>query len=179
MKFSETTVTGVLVVDLEPHPDERGFFARAWENEAFAARGLSAVLSQVNIAFNDRAGTLRGLHFQFAPHADAKLVRCTRGALFDVAVDLRPSSPTYLRWYGVELSADERRALYIPEGCAHGYQTLIDGTEAMYLHSAPYVPASEGGARFDDPAFAIDWPPAVDRVLSEKDRGWPSYEVVR
>ena len=173
MKFAETTVAGVVVIDLEPHADERGFFARAWELEAFEAHGLTPALSQVNIAFNDRAGTLRGLHFQRPPDEDAKVVRCTRGALFDVAVDLRPGSPTYLRWFGVELSADNRRALYIAEGCAHGYQTLADDTEAMYLHSAPYVPASEGGARFDDPAFGIDWPHADSRILSAKDRAWP------
>jgi dTDP-4-dehydrorhamnose 3,5-epimerase len=173
MKFSETTLAGVVVIDLEPHADERGFFARVWELEAFEAHGLTTALSQVNIAFNDRAGTLRGLHFQRPPYEDAKLVRCTRGVLFDVAVDLRPASPTYLRWFGVELSAANRRALYIAEGFAHGYQTLADDTEAMYLHSAPYVPACEGGARFDDPAFGIEWPHADPRILSAKDRAWP------
>ena len=175
MKFAETPVAGVVVVDLELLPDERGFFARAWERAAFAEHGFATALEQVNVAFNDRAGTLRGLHFQLPPHEDAKLVRCIRGSLWDVAVDLRPESSTYRRWFGLELSADNRRALYIPEGCAHGYQTLVDDTEAMYLHSAPYAPGSEGGARFDDPAFAIEWPPADRLILSEKDRAWPDY----
>ena len=177
MLFTETTVAGVLVVELEPRPDARGFFARAWEREGFAERGLVTDVSQVNVAYNHRAGTVRGLHFQLPPYEDVKLVRCVRGSLWDVAVDLRPGSPTFRAWFGIELSADNRRALYIPAGCAHGYQTLVDDTEAMYLHSAPYVPESEGGARYDDPSFGIEWPPADERILSEKDRAWPLFDV--
>ena len=169
MKFAETPVAGVVVVDLELLPDERGFFARAWERAAFAEHGFATALEQVNVAFNDRAGTLRGLHFQLPPHEDAKLVRCIRGSLWDVAVDLRPESSTYRRWFGLELSADNRRALYIPEGCAHGYQTLVDDTEAMYLHSAPYAPGSEGGARFDDPGVR-NRVACADRLASSRRR---------
>jgi len=176
MIFHETEIPGAFTIDLERREDERGFFARAWCVEEFAAHGLSTRLAQANLSFNRSAGILRGMHFQRAPHEEAKLVRCTRGAIFDVIVDLRPESPAYRRWIGVELTAENRRALYVPEGCAHGYQTLADGTEALYLVSEAYAPDSEGGVRWDDPAFGIEWPHADNRSLSSRDATWPDFE---
>jgi dTDP-4-dehydrorhamnose 3,5-epimerase len=132
-------------------------------------------LAQCSISRNDRAGTLRGLHFQTAPHEEAKLVRCTRGTIFDVIVDLRPDSPTHAEWIGVELDAEEGTALYVPKGFAHGFQTLVDETEVLYMISDPYVPEAASGVRWDDPAFGIEWPPADVRVISERDRSWPDY----
>ncbi len=172
MKFTETPIPGVVVVDIEPLEDERGFFARSFCAEEFAARGLTDSFVQTNIAFNELRGTLRGLHYQAAP--EPKLVRCTRGALFDVAVDLRPDSPGYGCWTGHELSADNRRALYIPEGCAHGLLTLEDETEVSYLMGAAYDPACARGVRWNDPAFAIDWPFAP-LVISERDAAFDDY----
>jgi dTDP-4-dehydrorhamnose 3,5-epimerase len=179
MIFHETEIPGAFTVDLERRDDERGFFARAWCAEEFAAQGLSTRLVQANLSFNASAGTLRGMHFQRAPHEEAKLVRCTRGALFDAIVDLRPDSPAYRRWLGVELTAENRRALYIPEGCAHGFQTLVDATEVFYLVSEAYAPESEGGVGWDDPAFGIEWPPAEARIISPKDSSWPAFEGSR
>ena len=177
MRFSETSVAGALVVEPDRFEDERGFFARTFSSEEFAARGLDVRVDQCSTSFNARAGTLRGLHYQEAPHAEAKLVRCTRGAIYDVALDLRPDSPSYLRWTGVELSADNGRALYIPEGCAHGFQSLVDATEVLYQISAPYVPSGARGVRFDDPAFAIEWPPAPPggRTMSARDAEYPDF----
>jgi dTDP-4-dehydrorhamnose 3,5-epimerase len=175
MIFTPTELPDVVMVDLERREDERGFFARAWCAREFAEAGLSTDLVQCNLSFNEERGTLRGMHFQRAPHAEAKLVRCTRGAIFDVAIDLRPDSPTHTRWVGVELTADNRRALYVPEGFAHGYQTLADGTETFYQVSEWYTPDFEGGVRWDDPAFGIEWPLPDDPVLSPKDAGWPDY----
>ena len=163
------------MVDLEPFEDERGFFARAWSPDEFEARGLNPALAQVNVGFNARRGTLRGLHFQHAPHQEAKLIRCTRGAIYDVAVDLRPGSPTLHRWVSVELTMDNHRMLYIPEGCAHGYVTLTDDAEIAYQTSKAYAPDAAAGARYDDPAFGIEWPIAVE-VISEQDRTW-AYQV--
>jgi len=174
--FRETEIPGAFVIDLERREDERGFFARAWCADEFAAHGLSTRLVQANLSYNESAGTLRGMHFQRAPHEEAKLIRCTRGSLFDAIVDLRPDSPAFKRWIGVELSAENRRALYVPEGCAHGYQTLEDGTESLYLVSEFYAPESEGGVRWDDPAFGIEWPDADNRTLSPKDAAWPDFE---
>lgn len=173
MILTPTAIGGAVLVELERREDERGFFARAWSEEEFTAAGLVARLAQCNVAFNERAGTLRGLHFQRPPHEDVKLVRCTRGAVYDVIVDLRPDSPTYRRWLGVELNDRNRTALYVPAGCAHGYQTLVDATETLYLHSAPYAQGSEGGVRWDDPALGIDWPVCERRIVSGKDRSWP------
>lgn len=175
MIFTATELPDVVMVDLERRGDERGFFARAWCAREFAEAGLSTELVQCNLSFNESRGTLRGMHFQRAPHAEAKLVRCTRGAIFDVAIDLRPDSPTHGRWVGVELTADNRRALYVPEGFAHGYQTLVDGTETFYQVSEWYTPDFEGGVRWDDPAFGIEWPLPDDPVLSPKDASWPDY----
>ena len=172
MKVVETVLQGVLVLEIEPIADERGFFARTWDRGDLASRGLTADLDQVSIAFNEIAGTLRGLHFQAAPNDEAKTVRCTAGAIFDVAVDLRDASPTRLQWVGVELSAANRRSLFVPEGCAHGYITLTDGAEVQYQISAPYRPEAARGYRWDDPAFAIAWPFEVRRI-SARDAALP------
>jgi dTDP-4-dehydrorhamnose 3,5-epimerase len=172
VKFVETPLPGAYAVELEPHTDERGTFARAYAVEEFVAAGLTPVGVQMNLSVNPRAGTLRGMHYQLAPAREAKLVRCVRGALFDVAVDLRPDSPTYRGWYGVELTEDNGRALYVPEGFAHGFLTLVDDTTAYYAVSHPYQPAAERGLRYDDPAVGIVWPRDVD-LLSHKDATWP------
>ncbi|CAN5152257.1 dTDP-4-dehydrorhamnose 3,5-epimerase [soil metagenome] len=174
MIFTLTEVPAAVAVDVEKHADPRGFFARVWSSEEFAGQGLSTDFVQANMAFNHRKGTLRGMHYQIAPHQEAKLVRCTRGAIFDAVLDLRPDSPTYRQWAGLELSSDNHRMLYIPEGCAHGYQTLADDTEVFYLVSASYSPQAERGIRYDDPSFGIDWPLDVS-TISEKDRAWPLY----
>lgn len=173
MKFHPTKIDGVVVVDIAPISDDRGFFARGWCTDEFAEHGLTASWVQSNIGHSTRAGTLRGMHYQAAPHAEVKLVRCTSGAVFDVAVDLRPDSPTYLAWVGVTLRADERQMIYIPDGCAHGYQTLVDDSEIHYFTSHRYVGSAAMGARFDDPAFGIEWPAEVSMV-SDQDRGWPT-----
>jgi dTDP-4-dehydrorhamnose 3,5-epimerase len=170
-------VDGAHLVELEPHDDERGFFARLWGREEFAALGLRAELAQVSISRSTRAGTLRGLHFQRPPHQEVKLVRCTMGAIFDVVVDLRPDSPTYGAWDGVELDAARAGALYVPEGCAHGFQTLTDDVDVLYLISHPYVPEAAAGVRWDDQAFAIAWPDAVARTISARDQAWPDYSL--
>jgi dTDP-4-dehydrorhamnose 3,5-epimerase len=174
--FNETELKGAFVIDLEPIEDERGFFARAWCRREFTEHGLSTDIAQANMSFNKRKGTLRGMHFQKSPHAEDKLVRCTRGAIFDVAVDLRPDSPTRSRWVGVELTSENRRMLYVPKGFAHGFQTLEDDTEIFYLVSEFYTPEAEGGARWDDPAFGIEWPLGAPAEISDKDRTWPDYE---
>jgi dTDP-4-dehydrorhamnose 3,5-epimerase len=175
VRFIETEIPGAFVLELERIEDERGFFARAWARDELAALGLDPRIEQCSVAFNDRVGTLRGLHFQREPHAEVKLVRCTRGAIWDVVVDLRPDSPAYLRWTSVELTADNRLSFYIPEGLAHGYQTLVDATEVHYQISAAYAPDAAQGVRWDDPAFAIGWPDVERRVISERDRAWPDY----
>lgn len=172
MQFTPTSLPGVWLVDLEPITDERGFFARTWCREEFAARGLEAELAQCNISWNARQGVLRGLHYQAEPHGEAKLIRCTRGAIHDVAVDLRPDSPARLNHIGVELSAENRRALYIPTGCAHGFQTLTPDTEVFYQMSHAFVPGAGRGVRWDDPALGIAWPD-YPRIISERDRAWP------
>lgn len=169
MKFTPTQVDGAFIIDIEPHVDDRGFFARTFCVRQFEAHGLHTEFVQANMSLNHHAGTLRGLHWQTAPHAEVKVVRCTRGAIFDVAVDVRPDSPTFRQWVGVELSADNARCLYIPAGCAHGYQTLTGEAEVHYLVSAFYAPEHERGARWDDPAFDIVWPPAKERIVSPRD----------
>jgi len=168
-------VSGAYLIEPEPIADERGLFARTFCAEEFARRGLDARVSQCNTSANRRAGTLRGMHYQAAPHGEAKLVRCTRGAIFDVAVDLRPSSSTYLRWAGAELTADNRQAFFIPAGCAHGFQTLADDSEVLYQMSTPFVPGAGRGVRWNDPAFGITWPepPPLGRTISERDRVYP------
>lgn len=174
MIFTPTRIPGAVSIDLEKHLDHRGFFARVWSSQDFERQGLRSGFVQANMAFNHRTGTLRGLHYQVAPHQEAKLVRCTRGAVFDVVLDLRPDSATYREWAGVELSSENRRMLYIPEGCAHGYQTLTDDAELFYLVSAFYSPEAERGIRYDDPAFEIGWPLDVGSI-SDKDRNWPLH----
>jgi dTDP-4-dehydrorhamnose 3,5-epimerase len=175
VQFTECAVRGAWGIEPTPHIDDRGRFMRAWCAEEFAAHGIHFVPVQANMGFSRRAGTLRGLHYQVPPHQEAKLVRCTRGTVFDVLVDLRPGSPTHGRWYGTELSAENGRMLYVPPLCAHGYQTLEDGSEVYYLTSTPYAPAAVRGLRFDDPTAAIRWPlPACD--LSDQDSRWPYLE---
>lgn len=175
MKVVETLLRNVLILEVEPIADERGQFARTWDREELVARGLTADVAQVSLAYNERAGTLRGLHFQAAPHEEAKTVRCTAGAIFDVAVDLREASPTRHKWVGVELSAANRRSLFVPEGCAHGYVTLSDGAEMQYMISTPYRPDAARGYRWDDPTLAIEWPVPIVR-LSPRDAELPYLE---
>ncbi|HZB93934.1 MAG TPA: dTDP-4-dehydrorhamnose 3,5-epimerase [Stellaceae bacterium] len=174
MIFTPARLAGLMLVELEPHRDERGWFARAWCAREFAEHGLDPGLAQASLSFNHRRGTLRGLHYQRPPHAEAKLVRCLSGALWDVAVDLRPGSPTRGRWEAFELSAANRRALYIPAGFAHGFQTLAPDTEILYLISAFHAPEAAAGLRHDDPAFAISWPLPV-AAISPRDTAWPAF----
>lgn len=174
MIFTETAVPGAFVVDLEPSEDERGLFARTFCAEEFAARGLAAEIAQCSTSWNRSRGTLRGLHYQREPHGEDKLVRCTRGSLWAVMVDLRPDSPAHCRWACAELSAENRRMYYAPKGIASGFVTLEDDTELFYTMSHPFTPTHYTGVRWDDPAFAIDWP-ARPRVISDRDRSFPDY----
>jgi dTDP-4-dehydrorhamnose 3,5-epimerase len=176
MKFTETKLAGVFVVELERRSDERGFFARQWCADELARAGLDPRLSQINTARSIAAGTLRGIHYQRAPHAEVKLVRCTRGAVFDVAVDLRADSPTYRQWFGVQLDEEAGRMLYIPVGCGHAYLTLTANVDLVYQASVPYAPGSATGLRHDDPAFAIVWPSKIN-VISAQDRDWPLLDT--
>ena len=172
MKFTETKLAGAFIIDLEPRGDERGFFARSFCQKEFEAHGLKPLIAQANISFNYRKGTVRGLHFQFPQAAETKFVRCSRGAIVDVIVDLRPESPTYLQHVAVELTAENRRGLYVPERFAHGYQVLEANTETTYQVGEFYTPAAESGLRYSDPRLAIQWPlPATD--MSDKDQRWP------
>lgn len=175
MRFRELSLAGAHVVELELHEDDRGFNARTWCADELAANGLTAVLAQSNVIFNRSRGTLRGLHFQRPPYAEAKLFRVTRGAIWDVIVDLRPESPTYLQSESLELRAGVHRMLYVPERFGQGFITLEDETEVTYQVSAPYTPEAGDGIRYDDPALAIEWPVDV-RVISEKDRSWPPFD---
>jgi dTDP-4-dehydrorhamnose 3,5-epimerase len=175
MHFTKTRVAGAWMMDPNPHHDERGRFMRAWCEREFEEQGIRFLPVQANMQFNPRKGTVRGLHLQIAPALEAKLVRCTRGAIFDVAVDLRPDSDSFGRWCGVELTPENGRMLYVPEQCAHGFQSIEDNSEVMYLTSAFYDSVSCRGARFDDPAFGIRWPLSVS-AISEQDRNWPLME---
>jgi dTDP-4-dehydrorhamnose 3,5-epimerase len=174
VNFSETTLQGAFVIDLEPLEDERGHFARSFCREEFARRGLKTDVAQCNVSFNRRKGTLRGMHFQSPPKAEAKLVRCTRGSVHDVIIDLRPGSPTYCKWMSVELTEGNLKMLYVPEGFAHGFQTLVDDTEVFYQMFESYSPAHATGVRWDDPAFGIRWP-LDNPILSPKDRSYPLF----
>lgn len=176
MILSPTLIAGAVVIEPEPIGDERGSFSRVFCAEVFEEHGLEPRIVQSNLSVNHRAGTLRGLHFQTDPAAETKLVRCVRGGVFDVAVDLRPDSATYLQWVGVELTQDDHRALFVPRGCAHGFQTLTDDAVVLYDVSAPYTPGLEGGVHHADPAFAIDWPLEVT-AISHKDASWPFVDV--
>jgi dTDP-4-dehydrorhamnose 3,5-epimerase len=177
MIFHPTAVAGAFVIELVVLEDDRGFFARAFCEKEFAGQGIAMHTAQVNLSHNHHKGTLRGLHYQVEPSPEKKFVRCIRGAIWDVIIDMRPDSPTYLRHFGVELSAANRRALFVPEGCAHGYQALEDGAEVLYCVSASHSPAHERGIRHDDPRFGIQWPLPVT-CISQKDRSWPDFQPV-
>ena len=172
MKFLPTKLPGVWIVDLDKHEDERGFFARSWCRREFEEHGLNPNLVQCSVSFNHKKGTLRGMHYQIAPHEEAKLVRCTRGAIYDVAIDLRPTSAARKQWLAVELTADSGRALYIPEGFAHGFQTLADDTEVFYQMSEVFHPESAHGVCWNDPVLNIQWP-VINPFLSERDNNFP------
>lgn len=174
MTFHETKIAGVFEIHLEPKFDGRGFFARVWCQKEFEAHGLNSRLVQCSVSVSTRRGTLRGLHYQAAPYAETKLVRCTRGAIYDVVVDLRPQSPTFKDWIAVVLTAKNRHMVYIPEGCAHGFLTLEDESEIFYQMSEFYDAESARGVRWDDPAFRIAWPEKV-QVISERDRSYPNF----
>lgn len=178
MHFLETDLAGAWVIEPSPHQDGRGRFMRAWCVREFEEHGIHFSPVQANLGFSAKKGTIRGMHFQEAPALEAKLVRCTRGAMFDVAIDLRPGSATYGKWHGVELTAENGRMLYVPEQCAHGYQTLEDNTEMHYMTSQFYAPEAARGVLFDDPAFEIQWPLAAT-VISEQDRNWPLVTLRR
>ena len=174
MIFTETSLKGAFIIDLEPANDERGMFARAWCQREFEEHGLKVTWVQNNISANRKRGTVRGMHYQVAPHEEVKLVRCIKGSIYDVIVDLRPDSPTFCQYAGITLSAENRRALYIPQHFAHGFQSLSDDSEVFYHMSACYDPGSARGFRWDDPAFNIKWPEPLT-VISEKDRAWPPF----
>ena len=175
MQFHATALSGAYLIELEPVRDDRGFFARSFCVEEFAAHSLETKFLQHSVSFSSRRGTLRGMHYQQAPHQEVKLVRCGRGTIWDVIVDIRPSSPTYRQWQGFELSSANGRQLYIPEGFAHGFQALTDDVEVTYLISEPYRAEAAAGLRHDDPAFGITWPLPVT-VISDKDLHWPDFK---
>lgn len=175
MKITETPLLDAWVVDLDLLQDARGFFARTFCAREFEAQGLKPVVAQGNVSFNHKEGTLRGMHYQVPPAAETKLVRCTAGAIYDVIIDLRADSPTYLQHFGIELTAENRKALYVPEMFAHGYLTLSDGAEVIYQVGEFYSPGYERGIRYDDARFGIDWPAAIN-VISDKDANWPAFQ---
>lgn len=176
MKFIATQLESVFILEIEPHEDERGFFARSFCRDEFQARGLNADIAQCSISFNQRRGTLRGVHYQAAPFAEAKLVRCTAGAIYDLIVDLRPDSATYKQWLAVELTAANRQTLYVPEHFAHGFQSLADETEVFYQISETYHPEASRGIRWNDPSFGFRWP-LEELVISERDRNFPDFDA--
>lgn len=177
MQFTQTKLKGSFIIDLDEKADHRGFFARTFCAEECAEHGLKQNVMQCNLSFNYKKGTLRGMHYQTAPACETKLIRCTQGAIYDVIIDMRPESPTYLSHIGVELTAENRRALYVPEMFAHGYQALTDGAEVLYQVSEFYTPGYERGLRYNDPFFNIEWPLPVS-VISQKDAAWPLFESV-
>lgn len=176
MIFRQTKVNGAFAIELERHVDDRGTFARVWCAQELEAHGLCSRLAQCSVSTNTRRSTLRGMHYSVPPHAEAKVVRCVRGAVYDVLLDLRADSPSYLSWFAETLTADNGLALYVPEGVAHGFQTLEDGSDVLYQMSEFYDPACARGVRWDDPAFAIEWPPG-ERVMSDRDRNYPGFRV--
>lgn len=175
MNFIETKLKGAYVIEIDPIEDERGFFARSWCQKEFAELGLNVNLVQCNISFNHKKGTLRGMHYQAKPHEEAKLVRCIKGAIYDVIIDLRLDSPTFKEWFAVEINSENRKMIYIPEGMAHGCQTLTDNTEVFYQMSEFYYRELARGVRWNDPIFRIDWPEISERVISEKDINLPDF----
>jgi dTDP-4-dehydrorhamnose 3,5-epimerase len=175
MKFTETKLKGAFVVEIDKLADDRGFFGRSWCRKEFEAQGLTARMLQANVSFNRKKGTLRGMHYQIAPYQESKLIRCTRGAIYDVIIDLRPESPTYKQWAGVELTANNFTLFFVPEDFAHGFITLMDNTEITYQVSQFYSPGSEKGIRYNDPRFNIQWPLEVS-VISDKDSNWPDFD---
>jgi len=175
MVFKETRLQGAFIIELEKMVDDRGFFSRAWCQKEFEANGLNPNVVQCNLSFNTSKGTLRGMHYQIAPHEEAKIVRCIRGKVYDVIIDLRPKSPTYLQWIGVELSAENRKMLYVPENFAHGYLTLADNTELFYQVSHFYFPESESGIRWNDRTVNIKWPRTNGLIITDKDKNWPDF----
>jgi dTDP-4-dehydrorhamnose 3,5-epimerase len=177
MKFIETKIKSVFIIEPFRFEDERGFFASAFRSSDFAARGLASVFVGTNISYNKTRGTLRGIHYQAAPYGQDKLIRCVRGAIYDVAVDLRPNSPTFKQWVGVKLTAENRSMVYVPGDCGHGYQTLVDDTEVCYMVSRPYVPESGRGVRWNDPSFQIKWPDAGTQVLIARDQEYPDFTL--
>jgi len=174
MKLTSIPLVGAYVVEFEPVLDERGFFARTWSAQEFKLHGLNPTVAECSLSFNKRKGTLRGLHYQDEPYPEAKLVRCSAGAIYDVILDLRRTSPSYCKWFAAELTAENRTMLYVPEGVAHGFQTLTDGAEVFYQISASYWPDLARGVRWDDPAFGIEWP-IPDPILSRRDRTFPDH----
>jgi dTDP-4-dehydrorhamnose 3,5-epimerase len=176
MKFSPVDLPGVWLIDLEKHVDDRGWFARTWCAREFAEHGICADFKQSNLSFNAKAGTLRGMHIQLAPHPEAKLVQCVRGAIYDVVVDLRPDSPTHKKWFAAELSEENNRILFIPAGLAHGFQTLTDNSSVFYQMSEFYHPECASGFRWDDPAFEIAWPNTPERTIAPKDLSFGDYQ---
>ncbi len=174
MKFLETKLDGVFEILIEPNLDDRGMFARTWCQKEFEAHSLNPLVVQCNVSFNIHKGTLRGLHYQASPNAEAKLVRCTRGSVYDVVLDLRPDSRTFKKWISMLLNSDQRNAIFIPEGCAHGFLTLENNTEVFYQMSEFYAPESARGVRWNDPAFAISWPEKLEKI-SERDRNYPDF----
>ena len=176
MRFTETELSGVFLIDLEPFEDDRGLFARTFDVREFSEHGLRTEVVQANLSVNRYRGTVRGFHYQLPPATECKYIRCIRGGLFDVVLDLRRESPTYLRHLTVELTADNRTGIYVPDMCANAFQTLEDDTQAVYNVTAPYTPSAERGVRFDDPALGIRWPLPVSRI-SDKDASWPLLEV--
>jgi dTDP-4-dehydrorhamnose 3,5-epimerase len=176
MRFTELKLAGAFAIDIEPHSDERGFFARTWSAAEFLDRGLSTAISQCSISYNERKGTLRGMHFQMEPYAEVKVIRCVAGAISDVIVDLRPDSATYRNWVAVELTAGNRRALYVPAGFAHGFQTLCDASEVFYQISTPYKSEAGRGLRWNDPGVGIQWPDPSNPTISERDSNYPDFQ---
>ena len=177
MIFRETKLEGVYVIEPERLEDERGFFARTWCQKEFTDKGLNPAVAQCSVSFNKQRGTLRGMHYQAGPHEESKLVRCTMGGIYDVALDLRPASPTYRQWVAEELSAENHRMLYVPPWCAHGFQTLVDSTEVYYQISESYHPECSRGVRWDDPAFEIHWP-LPQSLISERDSSFPLASAI-
>lgn len=178
MIFTPTPLKDAYVVEMERFEDERGFFCEVWKDTEARKHDIDVTFNRSNLSFNKTKGTVRGLHAQAEPYAEAKLVRCLRGAIYDAIVDIRPDSPTYMRWFGVELSAENKRLLYVPRGFLHGFQTLLDESEVYYEVAGHYQPDQEMGARFDDPAFGIQWPLSSKLILSPKDQQWPAFKSV-